>query len=147
MVEKRRHPRISRRSAARTRKRRSANARARHPASNTPAEKRPASPRVRRRRAVLTTVLGALAVVGFLFAFVYPTSTYVRQRSQLSKASERLERLERETERLQEESERLQGDAEVERLAREQYGLVRPGESPYVLVPATPTTTLPPVDP
>jgi cell division protein FtsB len=86
-------------------------------------------------------------VVGFLFAFVYPTSTYVRQRSQLSKASERLERLERETERLQEESERLQGDAEVERLAREQYGLVRPGESPYVLVPATPTTTLPPVDP
>jgi cell division protein FtsB len=90
------------------------------------------------------TVLGALAVVGLLFAFVYPTSTYFRQRSQLSKASERLERLERETERLEEASAKLQGDAEVERLAREQYGLVRPGETPYVLVPSTPTTTVSP---
>ena len=145
--ETRRPPRVSRRSAAQARKRRSANARARHPASNTPAEKRPASPRVRRRRAVLTTVLGALAVVGLLFAFVYPTSTYFRQRSQLSKASERLERLEREAERLQAESDKLRGDAEVERLAREQYGLVRVGETPYVLVPATPTTTVPPTQP
>jgi cell division protein FtsB len=86
------------------------------------------------------TVLSVLAVVGFLFAFVYPTSTYFRQRSQLGTATERLERLERETKRLQAESEKLRGDAEVERLAREQYGLVRQGETPYVLVPTTPTT-------
>ncbi len=103
----------------------------------------PASPRVRRRRATLLTSLAALAAVGFLFAFVYPTSTYLRQRSQLSRATERLVRLQQETRRLERESEKLQGDAEVERLAREQYGLVRPGETPYVLVPETPTTTAP----
>ncbi|MEX0664944.1 MAG: septum formation initiator family protein [Acidimicrobiia bacterium] len=99
---------------------------------------------MRRRRAVLMTVLSVLTVVGFLFAFVYPTSTYFRQRSELGRATERLERLERETKRLEAESEKLRGDAEVERLAREQYGLVRLGETPYVLVPVTPTTTVPP---
>jgi len=31
----------------------------------------------------------------------------------------------------------------VERRAREDYGLVRPGETPYVLVPAPPPTTAP----
>lgn len=121
-----------------------ARARARHPASNTPAAKRPPSPRVRRRRAVLTTVLGALAIVGFLFAFVYPTSTFFRQRSEIGTANERLAQLEAETQRLEAEAEKLRGDAEVERLAREQYGLVRPGETSYVLIPAIPTTTLPP---
>jgi len=143
VADPRRHPRVPRRAAAETRKRRRAKARARHPASNTPPARTPPSPRVRRRRATLLSVLGALAIVGFLFAFVYPTSTYLRQRAQLGTASERLARLEQETRRLEHESEKLRGDAEVERLAREQYGLVRPGETPYVLVPATPTTTAP----
>jgi cell division protein FtsB len=89
-------------------------------------------------------VLLALTVVGFLFAFVYPTSTFLRQRSELGAAHQRLDRLEAETRRLQRASEKLKGDTEVERLAREQYGLIRPGETPYVLVPATPTTTVPP---
>jgi cell division protein FtsB len=90
------------------------------------------------------SVLGALVVVGGLFAFVYPTSTYLRQRAELGQAEERFDRLVEETNRLERESEKLQGDAEVERIAREQYGLVFPGETPFVLVPATPTTTLPP---
>ncbi len=88
-------------------------------------------------------MLGVLAIVGGLFAFVYPTSTYLRQRAELGKATERLERLREETARLERESDKLRGDAEVERLAREQYGLVRPGETPFVLVPSTPTTTTP----
>jgi cell division protein FtsB len=160
VADARRHPRISRRDAAQARKRRrtkaqarppakkrrTKNARARHPASNTPVSRQPPSPRVRRRRATLLSVLGVLAIVGGLFAFVYPTSTYLRQRAELGKATERLERLKAETARLERESEKLRGDAEVERLAREQYGLVRPGETPYVLVPSTPTTTAPVVD-
>jgi cell division protein FtsB len=159
VADSRRHPRIPRRDAAEARKRRKANAtakqrtspkrrrtknaRARHPASNTPPSRTPLSPRVRRRRATLLSVLAGLTVVGFLFAFVYPTSTYLRQRAELSKSNERLDRLNAETKRLQHESDKLHGDAEVERIAREQYGLVRPGETPYVLVPSTPTTTTP----
>lgn len=76
-----------------------------------------------------------LAVVGFLFAFVYPTSTFLRQRADIAKAEERIERVKEETRRLEAENERLLTDEEVERLAREQYGLVRPGETPFVLVP------------
>lgn len=82
-----------------------------------------------------------LAVVVLLFAFVYPTSTFFRQRGEMSGAEQRIARIEAETQRLEEENERLEGDEELERIAREQYGLVRPGETPYVLVPAAPTTT------
>ncbi len=52
-------------------------------------------------------------------------------------SSERLGILQQETRALRNDTKRLEGDAEVERIAREQYGLVRPGETPYVLVPST----------
>jgi cell division protein FtsL len=96
---------------------------------------------VRRRRIAVTTVLLGLAVVGLLFAFVYPTSTFLQQRAEIGKAEERIARVEEETRRLERENERLLADEEVERLAREQYGLVRPGETPFVLVPAATTET------
>jgi cell division protein FtsB len=89
-------------------------------------------------------LLVGLAFVAVLFAFVYPTRTYLHQRQQLNDAERRLEVLKQSTKALEHDSERLQTDAEVERRAREDYGLVRPGETPYVLVPApttTPTTT------
>ena len=82
-----------------------------------------------------------LAVIAFLFAFVYPTSTFLRQRSEMSDAEGRIARIEDETRKLDAENKRLEGDKEIERIAREQYGLVRPGETPFVLVPAAPTTT------
>ena len=144
MAEARRHPKMPRQRAAKARRRRQSGAVARHPASRTPPERKPPSPRVRRRRVTLATVLLGLTIVALLFAFVYPTSTYLRQRSELGAAHSRLDRLQAETRQLKAESQKLRGDAEVERLAREQYGLVRPGETPYVLVPAAPTTTSPP---
>ena len=118
---------------------------ARHPASNTPHNKRPLSPRVRRRRIALVTVLGGLAIIGVLFVFVYPTSTFLQQRSEVNAGEQRIAKLEEQTKLLQAQNKLLQGDAEVERIAREQYGLVRPGETPYVIVPgaATTTTTVP----
>ena len=96
---------------------------------------------------VMSTIALGLAIIGLMFAFVYPTSTFFRQRSQIGAAEQRLTRIDDEAKRLEKENSQLQGDAEVERIAREQYGLVRPGETPYVLVPAaapTPTTTPPP---
>ena len=93
------------------------------------------------------TVFGALAVVGFLFAFVYPTSTFLRQRSEMGAAEKRIARIEAESQRLEDDNKRLLTDAEVERLAREQYGLVRPGETPYALVPSSPTTVPPTTTP
>ncbi len=109
----------------------------RRPAKRPAGAKRPASPKVRRRRTVVVGLLCALLLLGFLFAFVYPTRTYLKQREQIQAAEARLGILQRETAALRNDTKRLEGDAEVERIAREQYGLVRPGETPYVLVPTT----------
>jgi cell division protein FtsB len=101
---------------------------------------------VARRRRLLLGILAGLALAGFLFAFVYPTRTYLGQREQIRRAEERLTVLRRQTEALERDTKRLEGDAEVERIAREQYGLVRPGETPYVIVPpdSTPPASTPP---
>ena len=50
----------------------------------------------------------------------------------------------RENARLARESKRLSTDSEIERLAREKYGLVKPGERPYVILPAPTSSTPPP---
>jgi len=94
----------------------------------------------------MAVLIGGLALVGLLFAFVYPIRTYLAQRGQISSAQAHLDQLQRETNQVEAQSRQLQGDAAVERIARQEYGLVRPGETPYVLVPAaaaTPAATTP----
>lgn len=97
--------------------------------------------RNRRRRGVVVLLVFGLVVVVVLFAFVYPTRTFFQQRKEVTAAERRLEVLEQSTKALQRDNARLQSDAEVERRAREDFGMVRPGETPYVLVPAPPPTT------
>jgi len=91
-----------------------------------------------------------VVLVGLLFAFVYPTRTFLDQRSETNKARAQLELLQSENQRLARESKRLSTDAEIERLAREKYGLVKPGERPFVIIPApttAPPTTVAPAAP
>jgi len=85
----------------------------------------------------VATAVCAVLLLGFVVAFVYPTRTYLRQRTEMSVAETRLDVLERETRTLEADSRRLESDAEIERVAREQYGLIRPNETPWVLVPET----------
>lgn len=93
---------------------------------------------------MILLLVGGLVLVVVLFAFVYPTRTFLLQRKEVTAAEQRLEVLERSTNSLRRDNIRLGSDAEVERRAREDFGMVRPGETPYVLVPApTPTTRLP----
>ncbi len=42
------------------------------------------------------------------------------------------------------ETKKLRTDSEIEKLAREKYGLVKPGERAFVILPAPTTSTLPP---
>ena len=107
-----------------------------HPSSRRAAHR---SARVRRRRTTVVVLLLVLTFVLLLFVFVYPTRTFMQQRRELNGAQQRLQVLEQSTKSLQRDNVRLQSDAEVERRAREDYGLVRPGETPYVLVPAPAT--------
>ena len=86
--------------------------------------------------------LGSVVLVGLLFAFVYPTRTFLDQRADTGKARAQLELLRSENAKLAREAKKLQSDTEIERLARA-YGLVKPGEQPFVIIPAP--STVPPV--
>jgi cell division protein FtsB len=95
----------------------------------------------------MRTALFLVVLVGLLFAFVYPTRTFLDQRESTNKARAQLELLQAENARMTGEAKKLSTDSEIERLAREKYGLVKPGERAFVVLPAPTTTTLPPAAP
>lgn len=85
---------------------------------------------------------GGIALLGLLAVAVFPTQTYLAQRRDTSEAEQRLAVLEDQNDAYAARVGRLQTAAEIERLAREQYNLVRPGEEAYAVLPAP----LPPLD-
>ena len=97
----------------------------------------------RMRRAVWPLVTGVV-VVGVLFLAVFPTRTWLDQRRQRDAVAERVAVLREQNARLERRAGQLHTDAEIERLAREQYNLVRPGEEAYALLPAGPDPAPPP---
>ena len=74
-------------------------------------------------------------LVVFLVAGVFPTRTYLHQRDAIAAEEDKVAVLSAENEKLAKKVERLHTDAEIERLAREQYNLVRPGEEAYAILP------------
>jgi cell division protein FtsB len=97
------------------------------------------------RRAAWPLVASVL-LVGVLFLFVFPTRTYLHQRDGLDDARHRVQVLSDQNRQLASRVKKLNTDTEIERLAREQYNLVRPGEEAYAILPApqpTPTTVPP----
>jgi len=106
------------------------------PAAPDPAAPDPAAPDPARRRAVLWGALLSVLLVGVLFAFVYPTQTFLDQRNATNRARQQLDVLKTESKKLAEAANRLERDEEIARIAREFYGLVKPGERPFVILPA-----------
>jgi len=84
-------------------------------------------------------VLVTVALVGLLFVAVFPTRTWLAQNQSIAAAEEQLEVLEEQNVLLEERVSALHEDEEIERLAREQYNLVRPGEEAYAVLPPAPT--------
>jgi cell division protein FtsB len=96
------------------------------------------------RRAV-RALLVAVVVGGIVFLFVLPGRTWLEQGRAISKAQSQVSALAQENQTLTKRAADLQSTSYVERLARQEYGLVMPGEKAYgILIPAaTTTTTLP----
>ena len=67
---------------------------------------------------------------------MFPTSTYLDQRADTAEAEERLDVLRDQNEPTRSASSASQTVEEIERLAREQYNLVFPGEEAYAVLPA-----------
>ena len=86
-------------------------------------------------RRFLGPLLGGAVLVVFLVAGVFPTRTYLQQRDAIAAEERKVAVLSSENDKLAAKVERLHTDAEIERLAREQYNLVRPGEEAYAILP------------
>ena len=91
-----------------------------------------------RRR--IWTVVAVVVALGVLFVGVFPTRTWLAQRRGRQEAVARLHDLAAENRKLEARVRALYTDAEIERLAREQYDLVRPGEEAYAILPSRPAT-------
>ena len=112
-----------------------------------PARSRAERPARRGRRVgrAIWPVLVTLGLVLVLFTAVFPTRTFLAQRSATASAQEQLSVLREQSAALEARAEQLQDDVEIERLAREHYNLVMPGEEAYAMLPtAPPPTTVPP---
>jgi cell division protein FtsL len=72
---------------------------------------------------------------GVLFLGVFPTRTYLNQRRATAAAESQLSQLQASNAEMQQRADTLQTDAEIERIAREQYGLAKPGEEVYHVLP------------
>jgi cell division protein FtsB len=90
----------------------------------------------------MVQVVMAVAVLGVLVFGVFPTRTYLAQQDATNRAEERLAVLRTETAELEARAAALDSDEEIERLARDDHGLVMPGEESYIVLRAP----LPPVD-
>jgi hypothetical protein len=85
---------------------------------------------------------GGVAVLGALAIGLFPTQTFLDQRSDTTEAEQRLAVLQAQNEAFEARIDRLGTREEIERLAREQYSLAFPGEEAYAVLPAP----LPPLE-
>lgn len=91
------------------------------------------------RSRFLVPTLGSMFAVGGLLVGVFPTRALLDQRAAIADADARLAAVDARNEELEARVEALGTEAEIERIAREQYNLVFPGEEAYGLLPAPPT--------
>jgi cell division protein FtsB len=89
------------------------------------------------------TAIIALIIVAVLFLFVFPTRSFLSQRADVNDAREDVEVMREQNARLEDEANRLKTQEEIERLAREQFHYVYPGERAYSVIPAPTSTTVP----
>jgi cell division protein FtsB len=105
-------------------------------------------PRRRRLGRTIGLVGGGACAVGALALGVFPTRDFLAQRDDLDSTQEQLRILREQNEALEDRVEALSTPEEIERLAREQYNLVHPGEEAYSVLPAPlPEVALPSVWP
>lgn len=99
-----------------------------------PKHAKPQRSLLRRSTLIITPVILVILTFGAL-AFLAPTRTFLDQRKAAATAEQRLAELDQANSDAQAQVEALQTDAEIERLAREQYGYAKAGEEVYHLLP------------
>jgi cell division protein FtsB len=83
-------------------------------------------------------VVAVLAMLGVLLLGAFPVRAYLDQLREREELAARVRSLTDENSRLLNTAAQLQAVETVERLARERYQLVRPGEEAYAILPDPP---------
>ena len=84
----------------------------------------------------MVVLAGSVILLGVLFVAVFPTTTYLRQRTDTRQAEAQLRAVEAERAAIKRESDKLTTPAEIEKRAREEFGYKKPGEETYNILPA-----------
>ena len=102
-------------------------------------------------RVAVLAVIGLVVVAAVLLTNVLPIRSLMAEERRVDQAREQLTALENENAKLQAQADYLSSDDGVEMVARRDFGLVKPGETAYVVVdpndkgftPEVPTTAQP----
>lgn len=89
---------------------------------------------MKRRKGALTITLLFILIGAAFLTQVVPYRQIVDSRQQVDDARQYLASLESQNKRLADDAAALETDNEIEKLAREKLGYVRPGETAYVVV-------------
>ena len=89
----------------------------------------------RSRRSGVYALLALSFLVLFFFWSLEPTQNWLRQKREMALLNGKISAIERENRSLDEEKVALSSLERIERLARKDLGLVKPGEEAYVVVP------------
>jgi cell division protein FtsL len=92
------------------------------------------------RRLVWAAML-AVVVIGLLLLFVLPGRTLLGQEQSIARTQKRISVLDQENAKLQGRIKQLQNPAQIEQIARQEFGLVLPGQQAYAIIPTTTSTT------
>ena len=92
-------------------------------------------------RRMVWALLATVAVIGVLFLFVLPGTTLLSQQRSIRQTSNRIVILRQENAKLVLRASQLRSDSEIEQIARQEYGLVMPGQQAYAIIPSGPATT------
>ncbi len=100
--------------------------------------------KVRKSRLSVAVKISLAAVICLVILAwgVLPARNYLGQRMEIAELTEKLAQLKVKNEELRNEINLLGTDEEIERRARLQFGLVRPGEEAYAILPAPESSTL-----
>jgi hypothetical protein len=93
-------------------------------------------PGVARWSRPLLLAAAAVATIAALAVWVFPTRTWLDQRAALAETTVELHQLEAQRAALEQRVAELDADEHIEQIARSQYGLGRPGEEAYAVLPA-----------
>ncbi len=88
-----------------------------------------------RGRRVLWVAIAALSVLVVLSLAVFPVRQYLGQRSDTASRQATLDQLVADNAQLQARVDALNTPEEIERIARAEYNLVKPGEETYAILP------------